>query len=284
MPRLDDPNNEAERLLYRYAALACIDSWCRDFGSDEELTIPLKAFVLEECDTALSWLGNDAPGAKAARFGVEALLPTHLGRKVGDLQREAQDEMTRLFQELEKLFDAAFARDEAEEPLTECYSSFRAIRDAPVPAPHLHQRRKRILIERTLEVIARIHDSRCFGAESGQRDQAESSPGREHESAIVAGASNEQPDEPYPADQTDMWILEALERERRVAKLDEIRIRLKDQSGELFSTKTIGGRLKQLEGAGFVEWPRGKKRGVRITSKGRDFLRRQKQTPDRACL
>ncbi len=284
MPETNVTFDEAEHLLYRYAAFVCIDRWCCQHGADDELTVSLKMLLVEALDAVLPKSGDQTPEAKAARLESDAFLAEHLGRDVGTLQQTAQAEMDHSFQEVERLFDAAFADDElGEDPRWKCYHQFRAIKDHPLPLSG-SQRRAETLVAHARKAIACLRETGGLagGGERTERAIHPSNPGLDNDGESVLLKSKA--DYSFAADKIEMQVLEALDRHRRPAILNEVRILVNDLSNQLYSTKTIGDRLKNLEGQGFVERPRGRNRGVRITQGGSEFLQRQKlvrERPDR---
>jgi len=186
MPILVNANDEAERLLYLYAALARVEAWFGHVNADEVLTAPFMPDILEHVDDVLAARCHDDEGQwQAARRGVQAIVSTSLGRTVGDLRQTAKDEMVHSLRSLERLFAATIEEGEASAILSECYRRFRAIADKPLPAPTLSEKRASIIVERALKAAECIHRSQCLRA--GTRSQTDEGDPSNRNRVSIAG-------------------------------------------------------------------------------------------------
>jgi excisionase family DNA binding protein len=220
-------NDEAERLLYLHAALACVEAWCSHVKADEELTAPFMPDILEHVDAVVSARCHDDDGQwQAARRGIEDIVSTSLGLTVGHLREAAKGEMVHSLRDLERLFAATIEEGDASTILSECYRRFRAIADKPLPAPILSEKRASIIVERALKAADCIHKSQCL--RGGTRSQADEGGPSNRNRVSIAG------DEPAPnlnralariisgqerADESLQEMLDLLSKDRDVPKL-----------------------------------------------------------------
>ncbi len=227
MPNLANANDEAERLLYMYVALACVEAWCSHVKSDEELTAFFMHDILGHFDAVLASRCHDDDGQwRAARRGVEDVISMNLGRPAGDLRQTAKDEMVHSLRNLERLFAATVEAGNKVAILSECYRRLRAIVDKPLPAPTMPDKRASVVIERVLRAADCIHRSQCLRA--GTRSQADQDDPSNWNRVSIAGGG------PAPnlnralariissqerADESLQEMLDLLSKDRNVPKL-----------------------------------------------------------------
>lgn len=228
MRKLVNANDEAERLLYLHAALACVEAWCSHVNADEELTAPFMPDILEHVDEVLSARCHDDEGQwhEARRHLVE-ILSASLGRTLRDVRQTAKNEIVHTLREIEQLFAATIEEGDASAILSECYRGFRAIADKPLPALTLSDKRASLLVERALKAADCIHKSQCLRLGTGSRTDEGSPSNRDRVS--IAGV-----EEPAPnlnralawiisgqdrADESLQDLLDLLSKDRDVPKL-----------------------------------------------------------------